>query len=389
MYQDIFGRDNFFIELQDHGIPAQRKVMPDLLEVAREVGAPLLATNDSHYTFATEAETHDVLLCIQTGANRDDPGRFRFESEENYLKTSAEMRSLFPADEFPGACDNTLEVAERCDLQLEFGRILLPQFPVPAGATEASFLRDLVLDGARHRYGDPLPETVVERIDYELRVIGDMGFSAYFLDRLGPHQICQGTGHPHRPRPGERRRLDRGVLPGDHQARPARVRPHLRAIPQPRSPPDARHRHGLRRALPGRDDPLLRRAVRVGPRRPDRHVLHHQGPPGAARRRPRPRVPVRSRRPGGQADAAAHPRRGGDAPGLPRRAVAGAAERGGRPLPRRRRAPPGVRHRSRGPPGDRHRPRARGAAPPGLDPRRRGGHLPDPAHRDRPHPAKG
>ncbi len=181
MYQDIFGRDNFFIELQDHGIPAQRKVMPDLLEVAREVGAPLLATNDSHYTFATEAETHDVLLCIQTGANRDDPGRFRFESEENYLKTSAEMRSLFPADEFPGACDNTLEVAERCDLQLEFGRILLPQFPVPAGATEASFLRDLVLDGARHRYGDLLPETVVERIDYELRVIGDMGFSAYFL----------------------------------------------------------------------------------------------------------------------------------------------------------------------------------------------------------------
>ena len=181
MYQDIFGRDNFFIELQDHGIPAQRKVMPDLLEVAREVGAPLLATNDSHYTFATEAETHDVLLCIQTGANRDDPGRFRFESEENYLKTSSEMRSLFPADEFPGACDNTLEVAERCDLQLEFGRILLPQFPVPVGATEASFLRDLVLDGARHRYGDPLPETVVERIDYELRVIGDMGFSAYFL----------------------------------------------------------------------------------------------------------------------------------------------------------------------------------------------------------------
>ncbi len=181
MYQDIFGRENFFIEIQDHGIPAQRKVMPDLLEIAGEVGAPLLATNDSHYTFAAEAASHDVLLCIQTGANRDDPGRFRFESEEYYLKTAAEMRALFPDDDFPDACDNTLAIAERCDLSLEFGRILLPQFPVPAGSTEASHLRHLVLEGAGQRYADPLPATVGERIDYELRVIADMGFSAYFL----------------------------------------------------------------------------------------------------------------------------------------------------------------------------------------------------------------
>ena len=181
MYQDIFGRENFFIEVQDHGIPAQRRVMPDLLRVAGEIGAPLLATNDSHYTFAAEADSHDVLLCIQTGAQRSQTERFRFESEEFYLKTASEMRALFPDDAFPDACDNTLAIAERCDVRLEFDRILLPQFPVPEGATEPTYLRELVMEGARRRYGDPLPEPVADRIGYELGVISDMGFSAYFL----------------------------------------------------------------------------------------------------------------------------------------------------------------------------------------------------------------
>ena len=181
MYQDIFGKENFFIEIQDHGIPAQRKIMDDLVQISHDVGAPLLAANDSHYTYAGEADAHDVLLCIQTGANKSDQDRFQFESQEFYIKSAAQMRGLFPADRYPGACDNTLLIAERSDVTLEFGKILLPQFPVPPGHDEESYLRELVMDGARHRYGESPPAKVQERIDYELRVIQEMGFSAYFL----------------------------------------------------------------------------------------------------------------------------------------------------------------------------------------------------------------
>jgi DNA polymerase-3 subunit alpha len=181
MYQDIFGKENFFIEIQDHGIAAQRKIMDDLVQISHDVGAPLLATNDSHYTYASEADAHDVLLCIQTGANKSDQDRFQFQSQEFYIKSAAQMRSLFPAERYRGACDNTLLIAERSDVTLEFGKILLPQFPVPAGHDEESYLRELVTQGARQRYGDALSAEVQERIDYELRVIQEMGFSAYFL----------------------------------------------------------------------------------------------------------------------------------------------------------------------------------------------------------------
>ncbi|MFV1998927.1 MAG: DNA polymerase III subunit alpha [Acidimicrobiia bacterium] len=180
MYQDIFGRDNFFIELQDHGIPAQRKIMPDLLEIGRSLGAPLLAANDSHYTHAHEAEAHDALLCIQTGSVKSDEKRFKFHSQEFYVKSSAQMRDLFPQEQYPDACDNTLLIAERVDLDIEFGKILLPQFPVPQGHDEDSYLLELVMEGAAKRYGT-LDAVVQERIDYELRVISEMGFSAYFL----------------------------------------------------------------------------------------------------------------------------------------------------------------------------------------------------------------
>ena len=179
-YQEIFGRENFFIEVQDHGIPAQQRIMDDLLQISRDIGAPLVAANDSHYTYADEADAHDVLLCIQTGANRSDADRFRFDSQEYYLKSARQMRELFPAETFPGAADNTLRIAERVDLSLEFGRSLLPQFPVPASHDEDSYLRELVYSGARERYGD-LSDEVRTRIDFELSVITEMGFSAYFL----------------------------------------------------------------------------------------------------------------------------------------------------------------------------------------------------------------
>ena len=178
-FQDILGRDSFFIELQDHGLPEQRTVNPQLVKMARELDAPLLATNDSHYTHRADAEAHAALLCVQTGATLDDPNRFKFDAEEFYLKTAAEMRGLF--SDYPEACDNTLLVAERANVEIEFGKPELPAFPVPEGQDEDSYLRELTFEGAKDRYGPSPGLHVLERLEYELGVIKDMGFSAYFL----------------------------------------------------------------------------------------------------------------------------------------------------------------------------------------------------------------
>jgi DNA polymerase-3 subunit alpha len=178
--QDIFGRDNLFIELQDHQLPEQKQTNPQLLEIARKIQAPLLATNDSHYTHREDHEAHDALLCVQTGALMSDPDRFKFTGDQHYLKTADEMRRLFA--ELPEACDNTLWVAERADVEIEFGQPQLPDFPIPEGYTSAAdYLEKLTFAGARERWGDQLPDTAVERLAFELKVIGDMGFSSYFL----------------------------------------------------------------------------------------------------------------------------------------------------------------------------------------------------------------
>ena len=178
--QDIFGRDNLFIEIQDHGIADQRATNPKLIEIARRIGAPLLATNDSHYTHRDDHDAHDALLCVQTSALLSDPDRFKFEGNEHYLKSSAEMRHLFR--EIPEACDNTLWVAERAELEITFGQALLPEFPLPDGfADDRAYLEHLTWEGARKRWGSDLPVKVVERLSYELEVIASMGFSSYFL----------------------------------------------------------------------------------------------------------------------------------------------------------------------------------------------------------------
>ena len=180
-YQDIFGKNNFFIEIADHGIEAQRRILPDLVDISNRLGAPLLAANDAHYISASDAEAHDVLLCIQTGSTIDDPNRFRFEGTGLYLKSAREMRDLFPEDMYPGACDTTLDIADRVDVKLDFGNILLPRFDVPDGYDVESYLRELVYEGAKERYSGILDDLVVDRIEHELRIISDMGFPAYFL----------------------------------------------------------------------------------------------------------------------------------------------------------------------------------------------------------------
>jgi len=178
--QEIFGRDNLFVELQDHGIPAQHDTNPKLIEIARRLRAPLLATNDSHYTHRHDHLAHDALLCVQTGALMSDPKRFKFEGEEHYLKSADEMRHLFR--ELPEACDNTLWIAERAELDISFGKAQLPRFPLPVGfEDDTEYLRHLTWAGATERWGEVLPDAVRDRVAYELKVIADMGFSSYFL----------------------------------------------------------------------------------------------------------------------------------------------------------------------------------------------------------------
>ncbi len=178
--QDIFGKDNFFIEIQDHGIAEQHQTNPQLIELAKKIGAPLLATNDTHYTHREDHEAHDALLCVQTGCTIADPNRFKFEGTEHYLKSAQEMRYLFR--EVPAACDNTLWIAERAELDIPFGNSVLPHFPIPEGfAGDGEYLRDLAYKGAHERWGEKLPDSVTQRLDYELEVIGGMGFSSYFL----------------------------------------------------------------------------------------------------------------------------------------------------------------------------------------------------------------
>jgi DNA polymerase III subunit alpha len=178
--QDIFGRDSFFCELMDHGLDIERRVHADLLRLADELSIPLVASNDLHYTHAGDAEAHEVLLCVQSGSTMADPKRFKFDAQDFYLKTSQEMRAVWT--ELPAACDNTLLIASRCDVTFDENADLMPQFTVPDGHTEASWLESLVSDGVRDRFGGKdAPPAYGERAAFELGVIEQMGFPGYFL----------------------------------------------------------------------------------------------------------------------------------------------------------------------------------------------------------------
>ncbi len=178
-YADIFGRGNFYVEVMRHGIADQDKTHPMLVQLAQEVGLPLVATNDLHYTHQKDSVAHEVLLCVQTGATLADPNRFRFEADEFYLKSPAQMRDLWR--DLPAACDSTLEIAERCEFHFEDGKNLLPTFPIPEGYTEESWFRAEVERGMHWRYGANPSERVRAQVQYELGVIVQMGFPAYFL----------------------------------------------------------------------------------------------------------------------------------------------------------------------------------------------------------------
>ncbi len=180
-YRDIFGAENYYVELMDHGVPIEKIVRDDLLRIARSLNLPLLATNDSHYVTADQADAHDNLLCVGVGRNKDDPNRFRFNGDGYYLRTAEEMRNLFR--DVPEACDNTLAVAEQIGDYADVFRHVdrMPQFDVPPGETQSSWLRKEIEDGITLRFGDNPPADLRERVELEMSVIEPMGYSSYFL----------------------------------------------------------------------------------------------------------------------------------------------------------------------------------------------------------------
>ena len=177
-YQDCFGKGNYYLELQDHGIPNQRTVNTALLSMSKELGIPLVATNDVHYTYREDEKPHDILLCIQTAKKLADEDRMRYEGGQYYVKSEEEMKGLFPyAWE---AVENTQDIADRCNVDIEFGVTKLPHFEVPAGYDSWSYLNKLCSDGLKERYPEE-DGTLKERLEYELDIIRRMGYVDYFL----------------------------------------------------------------------------------------------------------------------------------------------------------------------------------------------------------------
>ncbi len=340
--QDIFGRDNLFVELQDHGLAEQRRTNPKLIELAKKLKAPLLATNDSHYTHREDHESHGALLCVQTGSLLSDPKRFKFEGTEHYLKTAAEMRYLFrevpvgvrqhAVDRRAGEPRDRVRQAAAADVPGPGGDGRRQRVPPATSPTRAP-----ASGGAT-----TLAPEVEERLAYELKTINDMGFASYFLIVWDLIKHARDSGIRVGPGRGSAAGCAVAYSLLDHRPRPDQVRPAVRALPQPEPHLDARHRHGLRLPVPGRDDPLRRRALRPRPRRPDHHVRHDQGPQRGARRSPRARLPVRRRRQAGQGDAAA-----GDGSRHPAQVLLRAAPEVRRRLQGGRRPAGDVRHRAR------------------------------------------
>jgi DNA polymerase-3 subunit alpha len=178
-YQEVFGKDYYFMEVQSHGLEQQVAVTEGTIKIARAIGAPLCGTNDSHYLEAEHSRAHEALLCIQTGTTMSDPNRWKFSSNEFYVKSADEMRAVFK--DLPEAYRNTLAVAERCNVDLQFGQFHLPNYQVPEDYTLDSYLEHLAFEGLARRYGASPGDAIVERLRYELGVVSKMGFSGYFL----------------------------------------------------------------------------------------------------------------------------------------------------------------------------------------------------------------
>ena len=177
-YRDIFGRDNYFIELQNHKFADQQRILPMLIKLSRETGIPMVCTNDAHYLRCSDANAQRVLMCISTGTTLDDPSRLEFPTNEFYVKSAEEMAALFPSQ--PESLENTVKIADRCDVSFEFGKTKLPYFHIDGVSDNEKFLRDMCMKGLYKRYENPTKEAL-KRVDYELDVITRMGYTDYYL----------------------------------------------------------------------------------------------------------------------------------------------------------------------------------------------------------------
>ena len=178
-YREIFGPENFFLEIQDHGLENQHYVNPQIIRLSKETGIPLVVTNDCHYIEKEDSAMHHVLICIQTGRTVEDEDTLEFGSEEFYVKSEAEMRALFP--ELPEVADNTAKIAERCRVEIEFGKTKLPRFDPPDGSDSESFFKSLCFEGLKKRYGEQPEQSLLDRLSYEISVISQMGYVNYYL----------------------------------------------------------------------------------------------------------------------------------------------------------------------------------------------------------------
>ena len=178
-YRDIFGKENYFTEIMEHGLSIERRVREDLIRLSKDLNIPLLATNDSHYTYQHEADAHEALLCVQSGSTMDNPNRFKLDGDGYYIKSAREMRQLF--NEHPEACDNTLLIAERCNIEFDTEANYMPRFPVPDGETEESWFIKEVEKGLHYRYPNGITDDVRKRAEYEIGIITQMKFPGYFL----------------------------------------------------------------------------------------------------------------------------------------------------------------------------------------------------------------
>ncbi|MBM2826711.1 MAG: polymerase subunit alpha [Dehalococcoidia bacterium] len=237
-YKELFGEDYYF-ELQDHAVPDLNVINPQLITMSKELGVPLVATNDTHYIRQEDSYAHDLLLCIQTNSNVHDEKRMKFSDDSFYLKSQEEMESLF--QDYPEAIANTQRIAEKCHLELDLSSMHLPEYPSPDGLSADEYLAKLCREGLRKRFDRVTPD-LERRLEYELDVMllqllpGSVGLrlfhqgAGYFI--WGSGQRCGQSGP---------------LLPGDHGGKPPGVQPGLRAVLKPGTPRDARYRHGLRR----------------------------------------------------------------------------------------------------------------------------------------------
>ena len=279
----IFGRDQVYIEIQDAGIEAHRRVNPGLLQLADETGLPTVGTGDVHYLRAEDADPHEALLCIQTGDELANPKRFRFENKEFFFKTPDEMaHDLAPYGR--ELLRPTLEIAERCNVQIELGTIRLPTFDVPEGEDAFAYLTRLCEAGLAERYGAVTPDAEAAP---RLRAADHPrdGLRRLLPDRLGLRPLREVERDRRRPGPRLGGRLAGRVRPAHHRRRPDPVRAAVRALPQPGPQVDARHRHRLLRGRPRARHELRGRQVRRASawRRSSRSASSPRRPPRATR----------------------------------------------------------------------------------------------------------